>query len=905
MLKDSTFQQQWAQHLVSQWGNAASGGVRYYIFDNEHSIWYITHRDVKPTGPRMQEIRDLFIDYGTKIKAADPGAQIVGPEEWGWSAYFESGFDSSEGGTADRQANGGADYMPWLLSQLHQHEVSTGQKVLDIFTVHYYPQGGEYGNDTSTAMQQRRNRSTRSLWDPSYVDQTWINDKVRLVPRLKEWVATNYPGLRTGITEYSWGAESHINGATTQADILGIFGREGLDLATRWVTPPTSSVTFKSYQMYRNYDGNRSTFGDVSVSATTTLNPDNTAVFAGQRSSDGALTLMVINKVTSAATASVNLSGFTAGGPAQVYQLTSTNAITHLADVAVNGGTLPVNVPAQSITLYVVPSASGPTLSVGDATVTEGNSGSTSASFAVTLSQASAGTVTVGYSTVNGTATAGSDYTATSGTLTFTAGQTTKTVTVPVTGDTVVEPNETFYLSLATPTGATILDGQGTGTITNDDTAAASSLSIGNATVTEGNSGSTNAVFTVTLAPAASQTVTVNYATANGTATAGSDYTATSGALTFTAGQTSKTVTVAVQGDTAVEPNETFVVNLSGAVGASLADAQGAGTITNDDSAATGLPVVWTNAAGVTVAGNTLTKTAANGWGNAGAVSTQALPSGDGAVEITANSTTGYRMFGLSQGSATNAYQEIDFALYLANGGNLVVIENGAIRGSAGSYVAGDKLRVIVQSGVVKYVRNGIVLYASTVAPSYPLLVDTAFYDTGAVLSSALLYGTWTTAPATTTPVAWTGAVGVAVSSNNLTKTGAVGWNAAAVSTLSLPAGTGAVETTVNDTTHYRMFGLGNGSTTTSYQEIDFAFYLMTGGSLRIYENGVYRGEFGTYAAGDKLRVAVGAGLVRYYRNGALLYTSTVAPTYPLIVDTSFYDTGGTLNNVMLGGTWQ
>ena len=101
----------------------------------------------------------------------------------------------------------------------------------------------------------------------------------------------------------------------------------------------------------------------------------------------------------------------------------------------------------------------------------------------------------------------------------------------------------------------------------------------------EGNSGTTNAVFTVTLSAASTSTVTVDYATANGTATAGSDYTAGTGTLSFAAGTTSKTITVAVTGDTAVEPNETFVVNLTNAVGATIADAQGVGTITNDDTA--------------------------------------------------------------------------------------------------------------------------------------------------------------------------------------------------------------------------------------------------------------------------------------------------------------------------------
>src|ERR687883_374123 len=123
-------------------------------------------------------------------------------------------------------------------------------------------------------MQLRRNRSTRSLWDPNYVDETWINDKVMLIPRMKNWVNTYYPGTQTAITEYNWGAETHINGATTQADIFGIFGREGLDYGARWTTPDAATPTYKAMKMFRNYDGNRSTFGDVSVQARSTANAD-------------------------------------------------------------------------------------------------------------------------------------------------------------------------------------------------------------------------------------------------------------------------------------------------------------------------------------------------------------------------------------------------------------------------------------------------------------------------------------------------------------------------------------------------------------------------------------------------------------------------------------------------------
>lgn len=359
---DSVFQQGWVNHLVSRWGTAANGGVKYYILDNEHSIWHSTHRDVQPTGARAAEMRNKMLDYAARIKASDPGALLVGPEEWGWSGFIFSGYDQQWGSRngwsnlPDRTTQmGGMDYLPWLLSQWK----NAGAKPVDIFSVHWYPQGGEFSNDVSTTMQLRRNRSTRSLWDPNYVDPTWINATVRLVPRLREWADTYYyAGTPIAITEYNWGAENHINGATTQADIYGIFGREGLDMATRWTTPDPSTPTYKAMKLYRNYDGNKSTFGDTSVAATVP-NPDELSAFAAVRSSDGAMTVMVINKALSgSAQVSLNLNNFGAGTTAQAWQLTAANAITRIADVPVSGASLSTAVPGPSVTLFIVPPGS-------------------------------------------------------------------------------------------------------------------------------------------------------------------------------------------------------------------------------------------------------------------------------------------------------------------------------------------------------------------------------------------------------------------------------------------------------------------------------------------------------------------------------------------------------------------
>jgi uncharacterized repeat protein (TIGR01451 family) len=235
-------------------------------------------------------------------------------------------------------------------------------------------------------------------------------------------------------------------------------------------------------------------------------------------------------------------------------------------------------------TATVVTSVRTPALAISDTAVLEGDAGTTNALFTVLLSPGSTNWVSVRFASANGSATAGADYVATDGLLIFAPGVTSQTVQVPVLGDTLYELDETFLVNLSSPTNAVLASSQGVGTILNDDPVPA--LSIGDASVVEGNVGTVDAVFAVNLSGASGQTVTVNYYTSDGTATAGSDYLATSGLLTFSPGQTSQTIVVKVVGDTVTEPNEIFHVDLDGAGGAVIENGEGTGTILNDD----GLP---------------------------------------------------------------------------------------------------------------------------------------------------------------------------------------------------------------------------------------------------------------------------------------------------------------------------
>ncbi|HEX7149841.1 MAG TPA: Calx-beta domain-containing protein [Thermoanaerobaculia bacterium] len=281
---------------------------------------------------------------------------------------------------------------------------------------------------------------------------------------------------------------------------------------------------------------------------------------------------------------------FLSGETARTIAVATTNDTLDESDE-----TFFVNISSGDDVVLLLPQAIGsivdddgtPSLLIDDATTPEGNAGTSMAAFTVTLAGSTSQTVTVDYSVADGTAVAGSDYAAVSGTLTFFAGQTTQTIHVPIAGDQLDEPDETFFVNLTTPTNATLADNQALGTITDDDAAApVPGIFISDATLSEGSAGTTNATFTVTLGTATTSTVTVDYATANGTAFAPLDYAPVSGTLVFTPGVTSQTITVALAGETEVEPDETFFLNLMNPVNGILADTQALGTILNDDSAA-------------------------------------------------------------------------------------------------------------------------------------------------------------------------------------------------------------------------------------------------------------------------------------------------------------------------------
>jgi len=288
----------------------SAGGAEQYILDNEPMLWNETHRDVHPQPVGYDELLDRTLRYGSAIRRADPRAVIAGPALWGWPAYFYSAIDKVEGFRShpDRRAHGEVPLLPWYLRKLREHEKKTGERILDVVDVHFYPQGKGIGVDSSGDIDEetaaRRVRSVRGLWDPSYRDESFIGEPIRLLPRLREWIDVNYPGRGISIGEYNFGADRHISGGLAVAEALGRFAEAGIVSAFYWTAPPRGSAAYWAFRAYRNYDGRGGRFEDTLLK---TASLDRLSLFAslGKRR----LVIVAVNARAESQSVDLQLSG--------------------------------------------------------------------------------------------------------------------------------------------------------------------------------------------------------------------------------------------------------------------------------------------------------------------------------------------------------------------------------------------------------------------------------------------------------------------------------------------------------------------------------------------------------------------------------------------------------------------
>lgn len=358
----------WVDHLETR--HAAA--VHHYALDNEPMLWNSTHRDVHPLPATYDEMwTQRTVPYATAIKNADPAAVVFGPVTWGYCDLFGSAADDCVQG-ADRAAHGGVPFVPWYLRQVCAHQQQTGRRLVDYLDLHYYPQGeiapqvgvvdfGDGANDAGTAAL--RLRSLKELYDPDWVAESWFADlgdfdanhysKPQFIRRVKAWIAAECPGTKLAITEYQWGSDHGASSALAHAEVLAIFGREGVDLATRWVAPATGSLVERAFRLFLDYDGNGSRVEGSSVRATS-ADVDALGAYAVDLPNQRTM-ILLFNKDTAANTAQIGLNG-THTGAWQLYRFDAGHDLAQVATGTIAGNSISLaNLPARSANLLVLP----------------------------------------------------------------------------------------------------------------------------------------------------------------------------------------------------------------------------------------------------------------------------------------------------------------------------------------------------------------------------------------------------------------------------------------------------------------------------------------------------------------------------------------------------------------------
>jgi Glycoside hydrolase family 44/Bacterial Ig-like domain (group 2) len=374
------YQDEFAWWLDRQFPLAKSDALRpiFFSLDNEPDIWFDTHEEVRsrvggqPNYLTYTELANLTVEYAAAIKDVQPNAVVFGPVVATWTGATTLGRWPNPDPVA-----GTADFLEWYLDRMRQAHQQQGRRLVDVLDIHWYPAAGAGGyeitNDAApqtAAMVEARLQAPRSLWDPTFTDGNWVEDvtggPVRLLPRLREKIAAHYPGTRIAITEYWYGRGGDITGAIAQADVLGIFGREGVFAATLWPLARVDEVwggsaaaayawVFGAFRMFRDYDGAGGSFGDVGFSAQTS-DVANTSVYASLDPADpGRVVVVAINKSASAKTAAIRLTHHVALTKAEVYTLTSASSSpVRQADRTVAQNAFLYPMPARSVTTLVL-----------------------------------------------------------------------------------------------------------------------------------------------------------------------------------------------------------------------------------------------------------------------------------------------------------------------------------------------------------------------------------------------------------------------------------------------------------------------------------------------------------------------------------------------------------------------
>jgi hypothetical protein len=336
---------------------AVPGAQLMFSLDNEPDLWDTTHKEIHPKPTTYVELASKDLAYAAAIKKVDPLAPVTGPVSYGWEGYM------SLQGAPDSAKYG--DFLDWWLRQVRAADAKAGATLVNDLDLHWYPEatgGGDRIVDTGTSPAEvvAREQAPRSLWDPSYVEKSWITQwstdgkGIDLIGRLDAEIAADNPGMNLDFSEWDYGAGQDISGGIATADVLGIFGRYGVHAAAFWGLGTSNAYAYGAFAMFRNYDGHGSGFGDTEVKATTT-DRAGTSVYASiDEAAPGRVVIVAINKNLGPTTATVHLEGVTAPS-ASVFTLTSAHPTPQPAPGLALGaqGAFRYTMPAQSVSVLV------------------------------------------------------------------------------------------------------------------------------------------------------------------------------------------------------------------------------------------------------------------------------------------------------------------------------------------------------------------------------------------------------------------------------------------------------------------------------------------------------------------------------------------------------------------------
>jgi hypothetical protein len=347
---------------------AAADNPIFLSMDNEVDLWAFTHARLRgdavnpvasQSGTKIgyAEVVQLDRDYANAAKAVNPGAMVFGPVNYGWQGFVR---------LQDAPDANNRDFLDFFLQQMAAAEVADGHRVLDVLDIHWYPEaqgGGVRITDAGATpeLAAARKQAPRSLWDPSYVETSWITaccsgGAIRLLPRIKDKIAANYPGTKLGITEYNYGGGAHISGGIAEADVLGIFGREGVFAATLWPSSGSDTFIHGGFEIFRNYDGANGSFGDTSIRATNTDVAAASVYASVDAGAPNRMVVVAINKNDAVRSAGISVSHTVQFRTARVYALTSANPVPQRqADIDITlTNAFQYTMPANSVTTLVL-----------------------------------------------------------------------------------------------------------------------------------------------------------------------------------------------------------------------------------------------------------------------------------------------------------------------------------------------------------------------------------------------------------------------------------------------------------------------------------------------------------------------------------------------------------------------